>query len=226
MFFLIGLFFCFCNAYSQSWTYNTPDYDLMKTQTSDISSSFYYPKLMERLVNCDMTLTTEDFRYLYYGYIFQSKYEPYWKSPFQEKLDGFYSKSDLDKSDYDEFIKFASLSIKEFPFDLRQMNSLAFIYHLKGDEENSKKISYIFQGILQAIMSSGDGKTCETGIHVISTSHEYVVLNMLQFNVLGQSLTSGFCDCMKVNDDQKREVNIYFSIKRIWDANIEKMKNK
>lgn len=226
MIIMIGFIFSITNLYSQNWTYKTPDYDLMKTQINDKSSSFFYPKLMERLINNDMTLTIEEFRYLYYGYIFQPKYDPYWKSPYQDKLDAFYSKSNLEKSDYDEFIKLASLSIKEFPFDLRQMNSLAYIYHLKGEEENSKKVSYIFQGILQAIMSSGDGQTCATGLHVISTSHEYVILNMLQFKVLGQSLTSDFCDCMKVKEDQREEVNIYFSIKRLWDANIEKMKNK
>lgn len=218
--------FCIYDVNSQVWTFKAPDYDLIKAQICDTSSNYYYPKLMERLVKGDMTLTTDDFRYLYFGYIFQPKYEPYWKSPYQDKLDIYYSKNSLDRSDYDEFIKLATLSINEFPFDLRQMNSLAYVYHLKGDEVKSKIISYKYQGILQAIMSSGDGKNCETGLHVISTSHEYIILTMLEFRVLGQSLTSDFCDCMKVADDQKREVNIYFNIKRIWDTNIEKMKKK
>lgn len=213
------------NVYSQELTYQEPDYDLIKMEIQDSSSTYCYSKLLSRLVNFDTTLTNEDYRHLYYGYIFNKDYKPYWRSPDEEKLLKYYGSDKLKERDYDEIINLATHSINEFPFDLRQMNYLAYIYHLKGDEEMAKKISYRFQGIIGAIMSTGDGKTCETGLHVISTSHEYVILNMFQFQFESQALT-GDCDYLALVKDERNVEGIYFNIKKLFEKNMEKFKNK
>jgi hypothetical protein len=220
---LTFLLIIFCNVNSQQLTYQKPDYDLIKKEIQDSSSIFYYPKLISRLAQFDTTLNIEDYRHLYYGYLFQNEYKPYWNSPDEEKLVKFYRSEKIEEKDYDEIIKLASHSIEEFPFDLRQMNFLGYIYHLKGDDEMAKKVSYRFQGSFGAIMSSGDGKTCESGYHVISVSHEYVMLSMFQFQMKQQSFT-GDCDYLELVKDERNIDGIYFNIEKLFAKNLENLK--
>jgi hypothetical protein len=220
--FLLILFF---NVNSQESTFQKLDYDLIKREIQDSSSIFYYPKLMSRLTAFDTTLNNDDYRHLYYGYIYQKEYEPYWTSPDEEELVKFYRSKNIREKDYDKIIKLATHSINEFPFDLRQMNFMAYIYHLKGDEEMAIKVSYRFQGILGAIMSTGDGKTCEAGFHVISVSHEYVILNIFQFQMTQQSLI-GDCDYLELVKDERDIDGIYFNIKKLFERNLENLKLK
>lgn len=219
---LIFTALAFCNAVAQDISFVKPDYNLIKKEIQDSSSSFYYPKLISRLKTYDTTLTKDEFRHLYYGYIFDKNYEPYWRSDNEKELLKYYRGEKMNEKDYDKVIELATKSIDEFPFDLRPMNFLGYIYHLKGDEAMARKTARRFHGTMSAILSSGDGKTCETGFHVISTSHEYVILNMFQFQLKSQSVDGeGNCDYMALNKDQRNIEGIYFNIKKLFEKNKE-----
>lgn len=180
---------------------------------------------MSRLVAYDTTLNVEDYRRLYYGYIFDKDYQPYRKFSDEKKLTELFNGDNFSEKDYDEVIKLATSSINEFPFDLRSMNIMAFVYHLKGDEEMAKKISYRLHGTFGAILTTGDGKSCETGFHVISVSHEYVFLNMFQLSITEQNLT-GNCDYLVLEKGQSSIDGIYFNIEKMLARNLELLKGK
>lgn len=220
---VIILITIFSDLKSQEKTFEVPDYEKISLEIQDSSSIYYYPKLMSRLVAYDTTLTIVDYRHLYYGYIFQKEYQPYWRSSDEEKLLKFYRSKKISKNDYDKIIELAQHSINEFPFDLRQMNFMGYIYHLKGDEEMALKINQRFHGTFSAIMSTGDGKTCETGYHVISVSHEYVFLNLFQFVMTSQALM-GNCDYLSLQKDQRNIDGVYFNIKELMNKNLENFK--
>ena len=212
-------------VYSQESDFIIPDYELIKSEIQDSASIFYYPNLLSRLNAFDATLTNQDYRHLYFGFIFQEKYEPYWISPYELELSKYYQSRKIKEKEYDKIIELATHSINEFPFDLRQLNFLGFTYHLKGDEETAKKVAARFAGTLDAIISSGDGKTCETGYHVISVYHEYVILKMFQFNMKSQSLT-GDCDYLSLKHDERNIDGIYFNIKQLFNRNAENFKTE
>jgi hypothetical protein len=214
-----------CYANAQQVTFQKPDYDLIKKEIQDSASNFYYPALMSRLVQFDTTLNLEDYRRLYYGYIFQKNYEPYWSSPDENKLLEFYRSEKIKENDYDKIIKLATHSIGEFPFDIRPINFLGYVYHLKGNDEMAKKVSYRFQSLLKTIMSSGDGKTCENGYHVISVSHEYVLLNIFRFQMKQQSLI-GHCDYLEFEKDERNVEGLYFNIEKLLAKSSEKFQRK
>jgi hypothetical protein len=223
---IITLFVLFLSieiAYTQDNEFNPPQYDSIGKIIIDSTSGYFYPGLWSRLMQYDTTLSTQEYRLLYYGYTFQEKYQPYGMFADDELLK-YYKSEKIKEKDYKKIIKLATNSLAEDPFDLRLLNFLAYIYHLNGDKENSMKTTYRFQGIIAAIMSTGDGKTCETGLHVISTSHEYVILNMFEFQFLSQALTSDLCDYMEVKEDERNISGIYFQIKRLWEVNDEKMR--
>ncbi|MEP2668639.1 MAG: DUF4919 domain-containing protein [Cyclobacteriaceae bacterium] len=219
------LWITYCNVYSQESPFHKPNYDLIRRETQDSTSGFFYPKLLSRLVAFDTTLTNEDYRHLYYGYIYQEDYKPYWSSPYEKKLLKYYQSERVKDKDHDEIIELATLSISEFPFDLRQMNYLGYIYHLKGDEDMAKKLSYRFHATIGAIMSSGDGETCRTGFHVISTSHEYVILNLFRFQFERQSYSDG-CDYLSLIKDERDIEGIYFDVKKLFEKNSENSNKK
>lgn len=203
------------NLKSQDLGFQAPDYNKISIEIKDKSSNYYYPKLMSRLIENDTTLTQSDYNYLYFGYIFQKEYQPYWSFSDDEKLIKYYRSSDLSEKDYDKIIKLSNRSISEFPFDLRTLNFLAYVYHLKGDEDMSYKISRRFQGIYSAIMLSGDGKTCENAFHVISVSHEYVFLMYNQLSMQSQSF-NGSCDYLSLKKNESAIEGIYFNVSNLF----------
>jgi len=223
---LIGFGLSVLCLHSQELQFKAPNYDSIESQIADSNSIFYYPKLLQRYNDRDTSLDLDEYRYLYFGYTFQPQYEPYWRSPYEEQLVEYYRKPQIKEKEYDEIIRLASLSLKDFPFDLRQMNFLAYVYQLKGDMKTANRLRYIFGGIIDAILSSGDGMKCETGMHVISTSHEYVILNLFQFEFTSQSLTKDFCDYMQVEKDKRNIEGLYFNITRLWNVNLNNMKNE
>ncbi len=213
------------NTFSQERSYTIPDYNSIKKNIADKSSNYYYPKLLERMTSNDSLLSNEDYRHLYFGYVFDPKYSAYFTSPDEKKLREYYQSEKINEKDYDKIIKLAEHSLSLFPFDLRQMNFLAYIYHLKGDEVSAKNISNRFHNIIGAIMSSGNGEKCETGFHVISVSHEYVLLNLFELQNKSQSLV-GNCDYMAFEKGKYKIDGMYFSIEKILASEMKLFEGK
>lgn len=210
-------------TFAQETGYKIPDYKAIEKEIQDKKSTFYYPQLMERLVKNDTLLTHDDFCHLYFGYVFQPKYNAFWKSSDEKKLEEIYSKEKLENKDYDEIIKLINHTLGEFPFDLRQLNLLAYTYHLKGDDGNAKVASYKFHSIVNAILSSGDGKQCETGFHVILVEHEYVLLNIFDIESKSQSLVDK-CDYLSFEKGKYKIDGIYFNIEKMLENETKSLK--
>lgn len=212
-------------AFSQETTFKAPDYKLIKSNIEDKNSKFYYSNLLQRLSANDTLLSNEEYRHIYYGYVMHPNYNPYGETSKEEKLQKFYRSQELEKKDYTKIIDLANQSLKEFPIDLRLMSFLAYVYHLNGDDLLAKKVSNNFHGLLGAIMSSGDGLECETGFHVISVSHEYVILNMFGLENVSQSLI-GNCDYLKFEKDKYKIPGLFFNVNKLQEKNLEILKAK
>lgn len=216
--FLIGI-----TAFAQENTFKILDYKAIEKEIKDKSSSYYYPKLMERLVSNDTLLNQDEYRHLYFGYVFQPKYSAFWTSPDDKKLREYYGKEKLEPTDCDEIIKLANHSLSDFPFDLRLLNFLGYVYHVKGNEELAQKTSFKFHNIINAILSSGDGKQCETGFHVLVVSHEYVVLNVFELETKSQSLI-GKCDYLSFEKGKYKVDGVYFNIEKMLENEAKSFK--
>jgi len=86
----------------------------------------------------------------------------------------------------------------------------------------AKKVMQRFHGVIGAIFSTGDGRKCETAFHVISPSHEYVILNILRFKMKSQALT-GDCDYLELVENDRNINGIYFNIKKLFEINKDRM---
>lgn len=214
LFLISGFFFC------QSKEYEAPNYKVIQKNIENKDSEYYYPKLMDKLKANDTLITNDQYKHLYFGYTFQKDYHPYKTSENEKKLNSYFQKKDLKKSDYAEIIKISNVALNDFPLNLRVMNFLAYIYHLDGNEAMAKKVSHNFYGLFGAIFSSGDGRDCTTGFHVITVSHEYVVMNILQLEIASQSLT-GDCDYLALEKDKYKLPGVYFNITKLKEKGFD-----
>ena len=68
-----------------------PDLEQIRKATLDPESKFYYPKLVRLYERNDTTMTPEQYRYYYFGAMYQEDYNPYRKSAYVDKTDSLLS---------------------------------------------------------------------------------------------------------------------------------------
>jgi hypothetical protein len=218
----ILLLFAF-EIFSQEAKYFAPEYGKMRLQIFDNTSPFFYPKLFERYQAGDTTLTVEDFRFLYYGYTFQSKFIPYQKSKYADKMIAYMKKGTLTETELNEFIKLAEQNLRDLPFDIRTINILAYSYKQKQDSISYQIADFKKKMIIKAILSSGNGLKENTAFHVIDPSHEFDFLNEMGMQYAGSSdMTTGLCDYLIVQSNDSKVQGYYFNISRILNVKAER----
>ncbi len=213
-------------AFSQQKFIGKPEYGLIKSSIFDNSSPYFYPDLYNRYINADTNLTIKDFRYLYYGYTFQSKYIPNQESKYEPQMKMYLSKGRLSSAELEEFIKTAELKLKELPFDIRTLNILAFSYSQKEDSITSAQYKFKKKMLVKTILSTGDGKSEQTAFHVIDPVHEMDLLNELGLRfATSTNQTNVFCDYLVVHPNEENIRGIYFDVSRIMRVRIERQQN-
>ena len=104
------------------------DFDRVKQVTQNPKSRYLFSNL-ERLYrsNTDTTMVLEDYRNLYYGYMFQEDYNPYRQSSYSNKVEQLYYKKPHSRAECDSIEKYAELSLDDNIFDFDQMQFYIFV---------------------------------------------------------------------------------------------------
>lgn len=125
-----------------------------------------------------------------------------------------------DKSDYKEVV---SITKAMLGFDYTSLVAHKYLqqtYKKLGDTINSAKYHDIEFGLLNSIIHSGDGKTCETGWHVTQIEEEYFILNMLDGKFKQQNVTTGgnnVCDKMVIQTETGELETYYFEANTVFE---------
>jgi len=93
-------------------------------------------------------------------------------------------------------------------------------YKIQGDTINRNKYHDIEFGLLNSIMKSGDGKSCETGWHVTQIEEEYFILYILGGTFKSQSISSSsknMCDKMVVRMENGEEETFFFEANKVFE---------
>lgn len=193
------------------------NYKKIKKEIEDVNSNYYYDSLFSRYSRNDTTLNELDYHYLYFGYTFNSNYNPYGRTDWSEKAVKLRSKGEMNDSDLDKLIQISSNILEEFPFDLDGLLYMVVAYDKKGDVENYNKWYRKYDGIISTILLSGDGLSEKTAIHVITTSDEYIILSILGFKFDGeQALVGKHFDRLKVSENEYNIEYLYFNVERLF----------
>ncbi|WP_442847383.1 DUF4919 domain-containing protein [Leeuwenhoekiella sp. H156] len=175
-------------------------------------SNLFYEVLMNRFQQADSTMTLDEKRHLYYGYIFDENYSPYSRSDYGDSLRVVLRKEKMDSLDFNKIVDYTTKMLFENPFDLNAINYQLFSLEQLGNEESFEKRAIQLRTIVDALISSGNGKTKEEAFYVIYTSHEYDLLNILGFQFGGsQSLTEHY-DYLTIAENEIKLEGLYFDV--------------
>lgn|SRR5690606_17789001 len=212
----IALLLTIATANAQIPKGEKPDYKTIKKEISDKKSANYYPELLRRMRANDTTLTQANYRHLYYGQVFQKDYDPYRVTPKMDELKPFWEMEAIEGTDRENAIKIANASLAEYPFDFRVLDFLIYLHHENGNVEMVKKLGYHYNMLLDTILLSGDGLTCETGFHVTSVTHEYALLSALRMQTKSQSLRDN-CDYLAFEEGMYKVDGLYFDVSKLFE---------
>lgn len=172
-----------------------PDYKSIERNINDGASNFNYANLMQRYELGDSTMTIDEQRHLYYGYVFQPAYNPADTSQYNAQMATVLNRQHFSDQDYDEVLQFADALLAEDPFNLRALNAKLLVYAQKNNVDAYKKTAQKRNIVQQAIVSSGDGMSKTTPYYVIKVAHEYDILGFLGFKFGGQDKIERNCNC-------------------------------
>ena len=207
--------------------YTTPNYEQIKKDCTDKHSFRYYPNLVKRFAAVDTSLQVEDLQTLYYGQAFLDGYNPYQRYDEFDQIRTIMNKDEAPTiEDSRNIVKLADAVIARNPAE-----PMAYYYkfvgqsvaceYFGGDTAAMQKSQLQFQMLFYTIASTGNGITPEVAMHVVNTSHEYMMMNMYGFSSRQQALMSieGHNYDMFVLDSNDYAVDtLYFNIDRIVGA--------
>lgn len=159
-----------------------PDLERIRRVTLDPQSKYYFPKLYDKYRRNDTTMTNDEYRHFYLGYMFQEDYDPYRTSPYSGVTDSLRSKTTHTRQEIDTIQKYAELALKDNPFDLRQMSFLVHVLKERKKDMSAKIWEYRLEHLLGAIKSTGTGEDQENAWYVITPMHEYDMVQLLGYN--------------------------------------------
>lgn len=189
-------------AQSRKIVVEKPDLQKIKDAVLDSSGKFYFPKLKKKYEVNDTTMTPEEFRYFYLGYMFQEDYDPYRVSPYSNITDGLREKPVHTKEEIDTITKYAQLALEDNPFDLRQMSFLIHVLKEKRKDMRAKIWEYRLENILAAIKSTGTGDSVENAWYVMYPVHEYDMVQLLGYEAVAADYIEPGYDYLTVQPDE------------------------
>lgn len=197
------------------------DYEQIGQNISDSNSLYYYPRLMTLFEAGDTSLTYLDYFHLYYGATLQEG----WSS--MERFEDEEVRQIMRKREpsRDELLKAGSALesyLSEAPFDLEERFQLMIVADQLGEAEKFEKLKYQLQGLVAAIMETGDGLDVETAIHVNKVPDEYFILSILGFQYSGEQSLVYPCDYLKVEENEYEVEGLYFNVEQHF-ASLEQM---
>lgn len=200
-----------------------PDLEAIRVATLDPSNPMYFPKLMKKFNRNDTTMTPEEFRHLYLGYMFQEDYDPYRESPYASVTDAYRDKTSHSKEEIDTIRKYAELTLLDNPFDLRQMSFLVHVLKERRKDMSAKIWEYRLEHLLGAIKSTGTGENEDNAWFVIYPAHEYDMVQLMGYHAVDADFIEPGFDYLVVEPEEetlkrlrdKVQKGFYFDVRQI-----------
>jgi len=174
-----------------------------------------YSEYVTRLENGDVNIDYTDFR----NSFLDSKQ---FRKKRASKYDSLKSMAyhEIKNKAYQQIIKITKAMLSIDYTSMFAHKYLQQTYKILGDTVNQKKYHDIEFGLLNSIVNSGDGKTCETGWYVTQIEEEYFTLNVIDAQFQTQAITydgKNTCDKMSVKTDDG-ERTYYFEANKIFES--------
>ncbi len=202
-------------AFAQTSGFTKPDYAEIEKAIANKESAYYYPPLLKRYKANDTTLTKDEYKYLYYGNHFYNDPSDKVKEDTiaENRLRAINKKDTLSTAEHQERIALYKKKLEQHPFSMANMNQIYASARQINDSANAKIYMHKLRKLVAVIMSTGDGMTDQTGLHVVAVPDEYFMLRVLGFTFGGsQTLTKNPCDYLTVKSNKDNVEGVYFDV--------------
>lgn len=199
-------------TYAQDWEIEKPNYKKIEKNIKKKKSNLFYDSLMDRYLKSDSTMTLEEKRHLYYGFIYEDNYSPYGFSDYRDSLRTVYKKPKLETSDWYKIAEFSDSILVEDPFNMDAMNYQLNAFKQLGNSKSFDNTMMKISILVDALISSGNGTSKEKAFYVISTSHEYTLLDVFGFDFGGSQSLIEHYDYLEVGKNDVGIEGLYFDV--------------
>ncbi|MDR0955164.1 MAG: DUF4919 domain-containing protein, partial [Rikenellaceae bacterium] len=149
-----------------------PDDAAIEVAIRDVGSLYYYPALMQRYQRGDSLLGRQEYRHLYYGYQFDPNYTPRETiSQLDSVLMIVRHVPNISLDQCRQLIRYGAEVMEKDPFNPQVLNTMTYAYGRLGDVENERRSARRFDGVMMAIISSGEGSEEKSPWHILYFSH-------------------------------------------------------
>lgn len=211
---LVATFSIFGSATAQK----APDLKAIKDSINNPNSRYFYPTLFARYQLIDSTLTASDYHYLYYGYPEQVNYMPLVDNSASLELENLMTKrSALSAADYARAISLCKATLEIEPFNLRDINALAYLYSQTDQSEKSAPLMHRLTMISQTITATGSGLSQEDPWWIIYFDHAIDLLDIMGYRHQVPIIVTRTIEFIPVaNMPKKGEQGYYFNFSEIY----------
>jgi hypothetical protein len=168
-----------------------------------------YDALLKRVKAGDKTV---DFKELRMTYADSSHYSPYRGDGDTQKA--MFAAMNAEK--WDEALKQSAKILEENYVDINAHVVADIANRSKGDTDKADFHKFVAKGLINSITNSGDGKSTDKAMVVISTDEEYTLLNLLGLRPAGQALINdkghSFDKLTAVDPKTNEKYEFYFNI--------------
>lgn len=179
---LCGILLCGCLLETRAQ--RAPDNDSIQAAISDPGSPFYYPNLFGRYLMGDMTLNLEEYRHLYYGYVWQDTFKPFETPQAKDQILGILDRNPTPTPlELALIVEYGNTVMRTEPFNPTNLNFLVYAYGRLGDTINERINYQRLNMVEQTILSSGTGLKADSPWHIISFAHAADLLVLMNKRV-------------------------------------------
>ena len=197
-----------------SWedNFEKPDYEQIKANIENKESNFYYSKLWNRFQQGDSTMTLEEKRHLYYGYVFHKDYSPYSSTYNSKKANAILNKKNPTRKEWETLVSIYDHSLSKEPFNCKHLYYQHIAYNALNKSVEADKNAKKIHSILGALYSTGDGLLKECAMHVIAVYSEYDCLFFNDLSMYSQAFMNGGYDVLYLNPNEDGLEELWFDI--------------
>jgi len=190
--------------------------------------------LLQKYFSVNNTMTLEEKRHLYYGFVFQSWYNPNEITLEEKEIKKVVKKKIITKIEYRDVVQLANVVLKNNPFNTYALQ-WKIVALFKLDQSNTVEYDQTitqYNIVMDAILSSGNGITKENAYWVIAVQHEYELLNYLDYKPVEQeeqSVGGQYYDYIMLAKNGDKITGFYFEITPAHQhlkTTIEQQRNK
>lgn len=197
-----------------------PDSKAIEVAVSQADSPYFYPKLFSRYMAGDTTLNLEEYRHLYYGYVFNDNYKPLEVRNYADSVMMVLAQNTSDSLIspilFDKILYYCGKSLEHEPFNLNFINLMTYVYQNEGNLEKALEYSYKLRMLKNTIYSSGTGISKDSPWHVLYRSDQNDILNSLGAIVARRMYITVDCEYYHLLEKNKGNKGYYFDVSRLY----------